>query len=167
MTYLYYGLGFLVLVILVILAVGALLPVKHVATRSAELNAPRAKIWVLISNYADMPKWRKELLKVEMKQDDNSDGNEVWQEFESEKESLDFITIEQIEEQKLVRKIVGEKLDFGGTWTFKLIENGDKTTLTITENGEVYNILFRFVSKFIMGHYASMDKYIRQLEAAL
>lgn len=165
MTYLYYGLGFLALLILAILAIGALLPVKHIASRSVTLNAPTAKIWAMISNYADMPAWRKELLRVEMKQD--SHGQDIWQEFESENESLDFITIEQIEGQKLVRKIVGEKLDFGGTWTFILAENGDKTTLTITENGEVYNVLFRFVSKFIMGHYACMDKYIKQLEAAL
>ncbi|MBL1419356.1 MAG: SRPBCC family protein [Alphaproteobacteria bacterium] len=165
MTYLYYGFGFLVFVIVAILAIGAVLPVKHVAARNVVLSASPAKIWLLISGYADMPQWRKELLKVEMKLD--GDGNEIWQEFESEKESLDFITIEQIDGQKLVRKIVGDKLDFGGTWTFELVENDGKTTLTITENGEVYNILFRFVSKFIMGHYASMDKYIKQLETAL
>lgn len=165
MTYLYYGIGFLALLVVSILTIGALLPVKHTASRSIELNAPPAKIWAFITQYADMPKWRKELLRVEMKLDAN--GNEVWQEFKSANESLDFITIEQIEGQKLVRKIVGEKLDFGGKWTFELVANGNRTSLTITENGEVYNILFRFVSKFIMGHYASMDKYIKQLEAAL
>lgn len=165
MNYLYYGVGFLVLLIVIVLAIGATLPVKHAALRSVELNAPADKIWSLITGYADMPKWRKELLKVEMKLE--SDGQEIWQEFESEKQSLDFITLEQIEGQKLVRKIVGEKLNFGGTWTFILVADGDKTHLTITENGEVYNIMFRFVSKFIMGHYASMDKYIKQLEATL
>lgn len=165
MTYLYYGIGFLALLVVSILTIGALLPVKHTASRSIELNAPPAKIWTFITQYADMPKWREELLRVEMKLDAN--GNEVWQEFKSANESLDFITIEQIEGQKLVRKIVGEKLDFGGKWTFELVANGNRTSLTITENGEVYNILFRFVSKFIMGHYASMDTYIKQLEAAL
>ena len=165
MTYLYYGIGFLVVFILAILAIGALLPIKHVASRSVELNAPSTKIWALITDYEHMPKWRKELLKVEMKLD--AKDQEVWQEFESAKESLDFITLEQIDGQKLVRKIVGEKLSFGGIWTFTLVANGDKTTLTITENGEVYNIIFRFVAKFIMGHYASMDKYIGQLKATL
>lgn len=165
MTYLYYGLGGLVALIAVVLLVGSTLPIKHTASRAIVLNANSQQVWRLITNYADMPKWRKELLKVEMVQAAN--GNEIWQEFETEKESLDFETIEQIDGQKLVRKIVGDRSDFGGTWTFILVDNGDKASLTITEDGEVYNILFRFVSKFFMGHYASMDKYIKQLEVAL
>lgn len=165
MNYLYAAIGLLVLLVTVILAIGAMLPIKHIASRSVVLNMPTEKIWSLITNYADMPNWRKELHKVTMTTASN--GNEIWQEFENEKESLDFETIEQINNQKLVRKIVGDSSDFGGTWTFELTENNGKTTLTITENGEVYNILFRFVSKYIMGHHATMDKYIQQLKAAL
>lgn len=165
MTYLYYALGGIGFLVVAVLTIGALQPVKHVATRTVELDASTERVWALITDYANMPKWRKELLKVEMKLDAN--GQQVWQEFENEKESLDFETIEQIELKKLVRKIVGEKLAFGGTWTLELSADGDKTNLTITENGEVYNVLFRFVSKFIMGHYASMDKYIMQLKTAL
>jgi hypothetical protein len=40
-------------------------------------------------------------------------------------------------------------------------------TLTITENGEVYNPLFRFVSRFIIGQTATMDGYIKALNAKL
>lgn len=163
MTYLYWGIGLLALIIAIILAIGTMLPVKHTASRSIELNAPTEKIWSLITNYADMPKWRKELLKVEPTTTAN--GTQIWQEFENEKQSLDFETTLQIESQKLVRKIVGENLNFGGTWTFELIANGNKTTLTIIENGEVYNALFRFVSTYIMGHHASLDKFIKQLKA--
>jgi hypothetical protein len=39
------------------------------------------------------------------------------------------------------------------------------TELTITENGEVYNPLFRFVSRFIMGHAATIEKYQRDVAA--
>ncbi|MGL1921262.1 MAG: SRPBCC family protein [Hyphomicrobiales bacterium] len=163
MAYLYYGLGIIAILVGIILVMGAALPVKHVASRDVILNADMARVWELITNYSDMPKWRKELLKVERVTAAN--GTEIWQEFENESESFDFETVSQIEGIKLVRKIVGDRTDFGGTWTFALETEGAKTKLTITENGEVYNILFRFVSKFIMGHYSSMNKYISQLEA--
>jgi hypothetical protein len=33
----------------------------------------------------------------------------------------------------------------------------------ITEDGEVYNPVFRFVSRFILGHTRTMDFYLRAL----
>ena len=47
---------------------------------------------------------------------------------------------------------------FGGTWTFDL---ADRTVLTITEHGEVYNVLFRFLSRFVFGHYATQEQFLR------
>ncbi len=62
-----------------------------------------------------------------------------------------------------MRKILDEELPFGGSWTFEMKENGDEVALTITENGEVYNPVFRFMSRFIFGHYATMDRYLNDL----
>ena len=56
-------------------------------------------------------------------------------------------------------QIQGHDLPFGGGWEFTLKGNGGSTTVTITENGEVYNPFFRFVSKFIMGHSTNLRKY--------
>ena len=42
----------------------------------------------------------------------------------------------------------------------ELIPRGDSTTLRITENGEVYNPVFRFVSRFVFGHSATIEKYL-------
>ncbi len=41
------------------------------------------------------------------------------------------------------------------------------TRVRVTEDGEVYNPLFRFVSRFIMGHTATMDRYLDDLAAVL
>ena len=41
---------------------------------------------------------------------------------------------------------------------------GDDTEITITENGEVYNPIFKFVSRFIIGHYGSIDDYLEGLK---
>ena len=40
---------------------------------------------------------------------------------------------------------------------------GEVTSLTVTEDGEVQNPLFRFVSRFIMGQTATIDQYLRAL----
>ena len=37
----------------------------------------------------------------------------------------------------------------------------------ITENGEVYNPLFRFMSRFVFGHTATIDKYLEDLGQVL
>ncbi|MEO8579641.1 MAG: hypothetical protein ABI469_05290, partial [Gemmatimonadales bacterium] len=62
--------------------------------------------------------------------------------------------------QRLVTKIADPSLPFGGTWTYELSPRGDSTTLRITEDGEVYNPVFRFLSRFFMGHTATMNKYL-------
>jgi hypothetical protein len=58
-------------------------------------------------------------------------------------------------------------LPFGGTWVYEIVPEGDSCTLTITEHGKVYNPLFRFVSRFIMGHTATIDSYLAALNAKL
>ena len=40
---------------------------------------------------------------------------------------------------------------------------GNTTRVTITEHGEVYNPIFRFISKYIMGHNGTMDAYLTAL----
>jgi hypothetical protein len=49
---------------------------------------------------------------------------------------------------------------FGGTWTCEL-EPGEGATLTITERGEVYNVLFRFLSRFVFGHHGTQESFLK------
>ena len=66
--------------------------------------------------------------------------------------------------RRLVTRITDRTLPFGGTWTFTLEPSGDGTKLTITENGEVYNPLFRVMSRFVFGHTATIDRYLLDLQ---
>lgn len=68
----------------------------------------------------------------------------------------------QVEEStppsRFVTRIADPDQPFGGTWTFELVGNtASKTLVTITERGEVYDPLFRFMSKFVFGHTSTMD----------
>lgn len=65
--------------------------------------------------------------------------------------------------KRLVTRIADPSLPFGGRWTYEVLPGGDSTTLRITEDGEVYNPLFRFVSRFIFGHSATIEQYLRDV----
>jgi len=62
--------------------------------------------------------------------------------------------------QRLITRIADRSLPFGGKWTYELTPRGDSTNLRITEDGEVYNPVFRFVSRFVFGHTATIDEYL-------
>jgi hypothetical protein len=66
-----------------------------------------------------------------------------------------------------VSRIADKKLPFGGTWTYELKAADRGTALTIREDGEVYNPVFRFVSRYVFGHYATLDGYLKALETRL
>jgi hypothetical protein len=65
--------------------------------------------------------------------------------------------------RKLVSKVKETEKMFGGTWTVAVapVENG--STVTITEDGWVANPIFRFVSRFAMGHHATMDGMLKSV----
>ena len=39
------------------------------------------------------------------------------------------------------------------------------TRVTITENGEIYNVFFRFMARFVFGYTATMDRVLDALKA--
>jgi hypothetical protein len=145
-----------------IVAIGYFLPVQHLATRSIRLKAAPDRVWNAISDFKSSPQWRTDLKTVE--QVEYQPGVFAWRERSTNNDALTYLTIEATPEKRLVRKIVDEGLPFGGTWTFEMSEEPDSTMLTITENGEVYNPVFRFVSRFVFGHYRSIDKYLENLK---
>jgi hypothetical protein len=59
--------------------------------------------------------------------------------------------------------MVGEDEPFGGTWVYTLEPQANETLVTITEHGEVYNPVFRFIAKYIMGHTRTIDTYLVNL----
>jgi hypothetical protein len=68
--------------------------------------------------------------------------------------------------KSLKRRIATNNLPYSGTWTFSLQPNSEITTVRITEDGEVYNPVFRFISHFVLGHTRTVDAYLRALGKA-
>ena len=61
------------------------------------------------------------------------------------------------------RRIATPDLPYSGSWTFTLTPADTGTVVRITEDGEVYNPVFRFTSRFILGETATIDAYLRAL----
>ncbi len=143
-------------------AIGRSLPQSHTAAVVVELGQPAEAVWKRIADMQAGPSWRRGLRSVERRPD--REGRAVWRETQKNGDALDFETVREEPPRELVRRMVGEGLPFGGTWTMVLEALGDGgSRLTITENGEVYNPLFRFVSKYVMGHDATLRAYAEDL----
>jgi uncharacterized protein YndB with AHSA1/START domain len=157
-------LGALVALVVVIVAIGYALPVKHVASRQARLRQPPDKVFAVITNVEEFPAWRPSVKRVELLP--AHDGRPRFREIGSDGSIL-FETDSVVAGKRLVNRIADPSLPFGGRWTYDLAPDGSGTLLTITENGEVYNPVFRFVSRFIMGHTRTIDQFLTDLSKRL
>ena len=150
------------LIIGIVVLVGFALPQDHVASRTVTLNRPIADVWTVITDVESFPSWRASVSRVELL------GRQPlrWREVSGG----DALTLEIVESKpptRLVTEIADTDLPFGGRWVYDLRPSGNGTELTITEHGEVYNPVFRFVSRFIMGHSATIDAYMTDLQKKL
>ena len=165
MRYALYVLAALVALVLMVVAVGAMLPVKHTASRQVKLHQPPEKVFALINDPATFPAWRGKVkgskeIKVEILPEKN--GHRMFRETGADGTILyEVITVEP--NKRLVTRIADPSLPFGGKWTYEILPVGDSTTLRITEDGEVYNPVFRFASRFIFGHSATIEQYLRDV----
>lgn len=116
---------------------GAMLPRNHTASRTLSIRRTPEEIWTLVSD----PAWNRDATG----------------------QDLPVETVESRPPHRLVTRIADPTLPFGGTWSFDIARTDTGATLTITEDGFVKNPIFRFVSKFVMGHHRTIDGYLRRV----
>jgi len=150
----------------VVLIVGWLLPVRHRATRSIRVGAPPQAVFALVSNVGAYPRWRTGVTEVELLPSDASTPRQRFRERGGDGAIL-YEIVERLPDHRLVTRIADPDLPFGGRWTYELSAVPGGTMLRITEDGEVYNPVFRFVSRFVMGHTRTLDRYLRDVATRL
>ena len=77
--------------------------------------------------------------------------------------SVPVDVVEQNPPHRLVSRVKDTEKMFGGTWTIVIAPMPEGSTLTITEDGWVANPIFRFVSRMVIGHHATMDGMLKQV----
>lgn len=146
--------------LLLITLMGWMLPKDHVVSRVGRYRQSPESVWKAITDVDAMPSWREGLKGV--KQLPGKNGLPSW----VEQTSAGNITLETTEStppRRMVSRVADLKLPFGGTWTYEIAPTAEGATLRITENGFVTNPLFRFLSRFVFGHAATMETYLKSL----
>ncbi len=149
----------LIAIILVVIGVGYALPQDHVAAATATFAAPVDRVFSAIVDVDAYPTWRDDVTRVEVLGRDPL----RWREH-SDGDAITFEVVERTAPTTLRVRVADPDLPFGGTWTYDLRPEGSGTRLTITENGEVYNPIFRFMSRFVFGHRATIDAFLAGLQ---
>jgi hypothetical protein len=147
-------------ILILIALIGWLLPKAHTVTREARFHQPPEAVWTAITDIDAMPTWRQGLKSVKHLPDQN--GLPAWVET-LDSGTIPLATVVSQPPVKLVVRIADPKLPFGGTWTYEIMPIPTGSSLRIREDGEVYNPIFRFVSRFILGQSATIDAYLKSL----
>ena len=152
-----------IVVVIVVLAavvalVGSRLPKNHTASRSILLHRSPKEVYDVVRDFNSSPSWRSDVKSVEVK---TQPGKTTFREVGSD--TVDYEVAEDVPGQKLVTRILNTDLGYSGKWTYEFLPEGDGTRVKITEDGEVSNVLFRFMSRYVLGHTSTMDSYLNSL----
>jgi len=150
----------LVALVLVVLVVGALLPKSHVVSRHIVLRRSPAEVYQVVRDFGSAPTWRPDLERVEMIP--TTDSRVKFREH-GKQGAVTYDLVEDQPNEKIVTRIADQDLGYSGAWTYTFKTEGSGTRVEITEAGDVSNILFRFVSRFVFGHTGTIDKYLTAL----
>lgn len=140
-----------------VLVIGALLPKSHVASRQIILHRSPDEVYQTVRDFSAAPTWRQDLERVEMIA--TTDNQVRFREY-GEQGAITYDLIEDRPGEKIVTRIADLDLGYAGSWTYTFTREAAGTRVQITEAGEVSNVIFRFVSRFIFGHTSTIEKYL-------
>jgi hypothetical protein len=152
--------GAIAVAAVVMIVIGMMLPKAHVASRMIHLNQPAETVWATVTDFANWTDWNTRI--TSMVRMDDQDGCEVWN-MKSSFGDMPSAIVERVAPSRLVTKIADPKLPFGGTWTWRIEPDADGCTVRITEDGEIYNPFFRFMSRYIFGYDGTMKGFLLAL----
>lgn len=151
----------LLAVVGLIVVLGSQLPEQHMVSRTVEFAKSPQQVWDVISG---PPTWRPDVARYEVI---TPDPHRKWIEYGRHGEKMTFEVVESDPPRKLITRIADPSLPFGGSWTYEITPTAGGSQLTITENGEIHNAVFRFVARYVMGYAATIDNYMKALRAKL
>jgi len=144
--------------------IGSRLPRAHHASAERILPVPPEALWRTLADVDRFPSWRADVKRVQRLPD--RDGMPVWiEEGRSGKMTFAF---ERMEPPRiLVSRIADPNLPFGGTWTLDISPAPGGARLRISEDGEIYNPLFRFMARFVFGYDGTINGYFSSVERTI
>ena len=152
----------LVAVVAIVALIGVMLPQSHVATRSRTFPHSSERVFGAISDVRNYSKWRPDVKEVTVL----SENPLRWRE-DGSNGKVEFELTSSDPAKRQVVTIASKDLPFGGRWEYDLAPDGSGTRLTLSEHGDVYNPIFRFMARFVFGYTKTMEDYLGALDGYL
>jgi uncharacterized protein YndB with AHSA1/START domain len=150
----------LVLLAGVIALIGSRLPKAHSASRSIFLHQSPEQVYAVVRDFPTAPTWRTDLKRVDV---EPQTGGLVHFREEGKHGAVNFELAEDVPAERMVTRILDTDLGYSGKWTYVFTAGNGGTRVSITEDGEVSNVLFRFMSRYVFGQTATMEAYLNSL----
>jgi hypothetical protein len=144
----------------VIALIGSQLPKGHTASRSILLRQSPENVYAVVRDFGSAPSWRSDVKRIEVQL--QASGPLHFRE-EGSNGTVNYELAEDVPNQRMVTRILDTDLGYSGKWTYLFSAENGGTRVTITEDGEVSNVIFRFMSRYIFGQTATLDGYLTSL----
>jgi hypothetical protein len=144
----------------IIALIGSRLPKSHVASRSIHLRRSPQDVYAVVRDFDSAPKWREDLKRIEV---EAQPGGPVRYREEAKHGTVNYELVEDVPAQRMVTRILDTDLGYSGQWTYMFAPENDGTRVTIREDGEVSNVIFRFMSRYVFGQTSTIDSYLTSL----
>ena len=150
----------LILLAGIVALIGSRLPKSHVASRSILLRKAPQEVYAVVRDFGSAPQWRSDVKQMEV---ETPTGGPVYFREVGSNGTVNYELVEDVPGQRMVTRIRDTDLGYSGQWTYLFAPENGGTRVTIREDGEVSNVLFRFMSRYVFGHTATMDSYLTSL----
>ena len=150
----------LVLIAGVAALIGSRLPKAHVASRSIFLHRSSQDFYAVVRDFASAPRWRTDLKQIDV---EPQQGGPVYFREVGKHGTINYELVQDVPAERMVTRIRDTNLGYSGQWTYTFATENGGTRLTIREDGEVSNVLFRFMSRYVFGQTSTIDSYLTSL----
>ena len=150
----------IVVLVGVVALVGSRLPKGHVTSRSILLHRSPQEVYAVARDFESAPKWRSDVKRMDV---DVRAGGPVHFREEGKHGTVNYALVEDVPATRMVTRILDTDLGYSGQWTYTFTPESGGTRVTIREEGEVSNVIFRFMSRYVFGQTSTMDAYLSSL----
>ncbi|HJP92462.1 MAG TPA: SRPBCC family protein [Pyrinomonadaceae bacterium] len=150
----------LALIVGIVALLGSRLPKAHVASRSIFLHRSQQDVYAVVRDFASASKWRSDVKQIEV---EAKQGGPVYFREVGKHGTTNYELVEDVPAARMVTRIRDTDLGYSGQWTYMFAAENGGTRLTIREDGEVSNVIFRFMSRYVFGQTSTIDSYLTSL----
>jgi len=154
-------LGALALLVAAPFIAGQFVPAGHVAASSVNLSHSVDTVWTIVRDLGGYPNWWADVKSS--RRDPDASDREVWVQTDANDQAIALEVVESVSPRLLITQIADEKLPFSGKWTYTVQPTEGGTRVTIVEEGEIFNPIFRFLARYFIGHHGTIDRCLEAL----